>query len=143
MWTDARTGSMSSATAPPKDPGRELLVPCTTGDDYIKSHAVDHVDILKIDVEGHEMEVLEGFQQSFGEGAVDLVQFEFTLWAAVARRWLADYYEFFSQWDFRIGKLWPQSVRWKAYAVEDEQFFVSNFVAVRCDSRAAHALRVS
>jgi hypothetical protein len=61
----------------------------------------------------------------------------------VARRWLADYYQFFSQWDFRIGKLWPRSVRWKEYAADDEQFFRNNFVAVRCDSKAAHVLGVS
>lgn len=140
MWTDERDGTMSSATPTPSGAGRELLVPCTIGDDYVKAHAIDHIDFLKIDVEGHEMEVLQGFQQSLADGAVDLVQFEFTLWAAMARRWLADYYDFFSQWDFRIGKLWPRSVRWKTYAPEDEQFFVSNFVAVRGGSKAAHVL---
>lgn len=140
MWTDERDGTMSSATPPPGGAGREVLVPCATGDDYLKSYAIDHVDLLKVDVEGHEMEVLEGFRQSFSDGAVDLVQFEFTLWAAVARRWLADYYDFFAQWDFRIGKLWPRSVHWKPYGAEDEQFFVSNFVAVRRESSAARLL---
>jgi hypothetical protein len=62
------------------------------------------------------------------------------LWAAVARHWLAEYYDFFSQWDFRIGKLWPRSVGWKEYAAEDEQFLVCNFVAVRYGSNAAHVL---
>jgi FkbM family methyltransferase len=143
MWADERDGTMSSATAPPGRSSQELFVRCTTGDDYIRSRAIDHIDILKIDVEGHEMEVLQGFEQAFEGGAVDVVQFEFTLWAAVARRWLADYYQFFAQWDFRIGKLWPRSIRWKEYAAEDEQFFRNNFVAVRCDSKAAHVLGVS
>ena len=95
MWTDGRDGSMSSATAPLGLSGRGSSVPCTTGDEYVRSHAIAHIDVLKIDVEGHEMEVLQGFHESFSRGAVDLVQFEFTLWAAVARRWLADYYDFF------------------------------------------------
>ena len=143
MWTDAHDGTMSSATAPPNSSARELLVPCTTGDEYVRSHAIDHIDFLKIDVEGHEMEVLQGFQASFSGGVVDLVQFEFTLWAAVARRWLADYYDFFEHSDFRIGKLWPHAVHWKQYAAEDEQFFRCNFVAVRCGSTAARVLRAS
>ena len=85
----------------------------------------------------------KAFNSPSTDGAVDFVQFEFTLWAAVARRWLADYYDFFSQWDFRIGKLWPRAVRLKEYGAEDEQFFRSNFVAVRCDSSAAQVLGAS
>jgi FkbM family methyltransferase len=145
MWVDDRdeTMSMSSATASPSGGSREVFVACTTGDDYVNLQGIDHIDVLKIDVEGHEMEVLQGFHDSFGNGAIDLVQFEFTLWAAVARRWLADYYDFFSDLGFRIGKLWPRSVLWKEYAAEDEQFFVSNFVAVRPGSSAAHVLQVN
>ncbi len=140
MWTDGRDGTMSSATAPPGTSGRELRVRCMTGDDYMASHNIDHIDLLKIDVEGYEMQVLKGFYQAFARGVIDVVQFEFTLWAAVARRWLADYYDFFSQWGFRIGKLWPRDVRWKDYAVEDEQFLRTNFVAVRGGSDAARLL---
>ena len=86
------------------------------------------------------MEVLVGFQESFSGGAVDLVQFEFTLWSAMEKRWLADYYDFFSQWDFRIGKLWPRTVRWKDYGPEDEQFLRCNFLAVRRDRDVTRVL---
>jgi FkbM family methyltransferase len=140
MWTDGRDGTMSSALAPASGSGREVVVPCTTGDEYARSNSVAHIDLLKIDVEGHEMEVLVGFQESFSRGAVDLVQFEFTLWSAMERRWLADYYDFFSKWDFRIGKLWPRTVRWKDYGPEDEQFLRCNFVAVRRGSDVTHVL---
>ena len=143
MWTDGRDGQMSSATAPPGDAGRSLFVPCTTGDEYLSSHSIDHIHLLKIDVEGHEMEVLRGFRRSFEREAIDVVQFEFTLWAAVARRWLASYYDFFSQWDYRIGKLWPRFVRWSDYRPEDEQFMRCNFVAARVGSHAARILEAS
>lgn len=140
MWADTLDGQMSSATAPPGDGGRQLVVRCTTGDDYLSSQSIDHVDLLKVDVEGHEMEVLRGFRGAFERQAVDVVQFEFTLWAAVARRWLADYYDFLSGWDFRIGKLWPRCVRWSEYRPEDERFLRCNFVAVRVGSDAAWIL---
>ena len=140
MWTDGRDGQMSSATAPLGDGGRSLVVPCTTGDEYVSSHSIDRIHLLKVDVEGHEMEVLRGFRGSFEREAVDVVQFEFTLWAAVARRWLADYYDFFSAWDFRIGKLWPRSVRWSDYRPDQEQFLRCNFLAVRLGSDAARIL---
>ncbi len=140
FWTDGRDGTMASATGPPGESGREIVVPCTSGDAYMESHQVEHIDFLKIDVEGHEMHVLNGFKLALASGAVDLVQFEFTLWAAVARRWLADYYEFFGDLDFAVGKLWPRSVRWKAYEPEDEEFLRCNFVAVRRSSVPAHLL---
>ena len=142
MWTDGRDGQMSSATAPPADGGRSLVVPSTTGDEYVSSHGIEHIDLLKIDVEGHEMEVLRGFRDSFERNAIEVVQFEFTLWSAVARRWLADYYDFFSAWDFRIGKLWPRAVRWSEYRPEDERFFRCNYVAVRAESQAARVFEV-
>jgi FkbM family methyltransferase len=140
MWSDSNNGSLSSAVAPTSSSDRELLVPCTTGDDYASSHSIGHIDVLKIDVEGHEMEVLEGFRQSFTDGAVDVVQFEFTLWAAIARRWLADYYDFFAQWGFTVGKLWPRTVRLQAYSPAAEEYFRCNFVAVRPGTRAASIL---
>jgi FkbM family methyltransferase len=140
MWIDPRDRSLSSATAQPSPLARELLVPQTTGDSYAMEHGIDRIDILKIDAEGHEMEVLNGFHDSFERNSISLVQFEFTLWAAIARRWLIEYYEFFAQWDFRVGKLWPRAVRWKPYSPADEQFLHNNFIAVRLGSDAALVL---
>lgn len=141
MWIEASDGTMSSATSRISETSAEVVVPSMTGDEYIRASEIRQVDLLKIDVEGHELQVLTGFSQALADGRVDLVQFEFTLWSAIARRWLADYYEYFSQWDFRIGKLWPRSVRWKDYSAEDEQFFRCNYVAVRRGSSAARLLR--
>jgi FkbM family methyltransferase len=140
MWIDPRDRSMSSVTAQQSPLARELLVPHTTGDSYAIAHGIDRIDILKIDAEGHEMEILQGFHESFTRKSIALVQFEYTLWAAIARRWLIEYYEFFAQWDFRVGKLWPRAVRWKPYSPADEQFLHTNFVAVRLGSDAARVL---
>ena len=142
MWTAGEDGLMSSATAPARSNSEELLVDCMTGDDYLRSHSVTHVDLLKIDVEGHEMQVLRGFEDSFRSGCVDVVQFEFTLWTVIARQWLADYYEFFDRFGFAVGKLLPRRVAWKPYAPEDEQFFRCNFVAARWGTRSAELLGV-
>ena len=57
------------------------------------------------------MEVLQGFRESFARDSIDVLQFDFTLWAAIARRWLANYYDFFSQWESRVGRLSARSIR--------------------------------
>lgn len=51
-------------------------VPVTTGDDYLEQHGIKRIAYLKVDVEGMEMEVLEGFRQSFRSGLIAAAQFE-------------------------------------------------------------------
>jgi len=51
------------------DTGRRNIVatydvPLTTIDDYLKSHAIDQLDLVKIDVEGYEDAVLAGAQEA-------------------------------------------------------------------------------
>lgn len=38
-----------------------IMVPCMTMDSYINKYKIKQIDFLKIDVEGHEANVLEGF----------------------------------------------------------------------------------
>jgi FkbM family methyltransferase len=140
MWVEHETGSMSSATAAPRPNSAEVRVPCLTGDQFLAQHELSHVDLLKIDVEGHEMQVLDGFAAALGAGVIDVVQFEFTLWAAIARRWLADYYEVFEGHGYAVGKLLPRRVEWKDYEPVDEQFLRCNFVAALPGTPAADAL---
>ena len=53
----------------------EIVARVTTGDAYLRSRGITHVDLLKIDVEGAEFSVLEGFAESFAHDAIDMVQF--------------------------------------------------------------------
>ena len=55
----------------------EIEAHLTTGDAYLGRQGIDHVDMLKIDVEGAEFSVLRGFAAAFTRGAIDLVQFEY------------------------------------------------------------------
>jgi FkbM family methyltransferase len=46
------------------------------GDDYCARQGLDHIDYLKIDVEGHDLEVLQGFGGMLKRGAINFVQVE-------------------------------------------------------------------
>lgn len=109
----------------------ELSVRVTTGDDYMRAHQIVSIDILKIDVEGAELPVLKGFQKAFDRGAVDIVQFEYGLVNLKIRTFLEDFYRFFSNNGFAVGKLLPEGVAFKPFALEDEDFIGLNFVACR------------
>jgi FkbM family methyltransferase len=48
----------------------------TSGDDFCAKHGIGQIDFLKIDAEGHDLEVLRGFRAMLKAGSVDLVEAE-------------------------------------------------------------------
>lgn len=53
--------------------GGDHTVPTTTLDTYCKEQGIDHIDVLKIDVEGHEPSVLRGALGLLEAGAVNTI----------------------------------------------------------------------
>jgi FkbM family methyltransferase len=53
-----------------------IEVEVVTMDEIVLQQNIHHVDLLKIDVEGGELQVLEGAISSFNKGIVSVVQFE-------------------------------------------------------------------
>ena len=62
-----------------------------TLDGVAEAHEVDRIDLLKVDVEGHELSVLRGASGLLGRGAVDVVQFEFGEANLASRTYLRDF----------------------------------------------------
>jgi FkbM family methyltransferase len=56
-------GSLSGDSANPTE-GRTVAVETTTLDDFCTHHGLDRIDFIKCDVEGHEIEVLEGARRT-------------------------------------------------------------------------------
>jgi FkbM family methyltransferase len=99
------------------------------GDDYLAERGLQRVDLLKIDVEGAEMEVLKGFEAAFAAEQIDLVQFEYGRPSLLTRVFLADFYSYFEARGFVLGKLYPEGVAFKDYELDDEDFTGPNYVA--------------
>jgi len=47
-----------------------------TGDQFCAAHGVERISILKVDTEGHDLEVLQGFKRMLSGGRVDSVLIE-------------------------------------------------------------------
>jgi FkbM family methyltransferase len=58
------------------DPGASSDVSITTIDDFSSQTGIAHIDVLKIDVEGHELQVLEGASSMLRAGRIDCVYVE-------------------------------------------------------------------
>lgn len=106
--------------------------PITTIDEVSKSLAVDHLDFLKVDVEGYELDVLKGAANLIAAGKVDLIQFEFTDCNVFARVFMRDFYSELSNYSFfrlSSNSLVPLS----SYVPRHEIFQYQNILAVRND----------
>ena len=65
---------VAAADAEPDD--RVEAVEVTTLDHFTEEHAVDHVDLLKVDTEGFDLEVLKGAERCLRSHAVSFVEVE-------------------------------------------------------------------
>jgi len=107
---------------------RECFI--VTGDQYVASRNINYIDFLKVDVEGAEGLVLEGFTETLASNKVGVIQFEYGF-ANVLSRWLLiDAYKMLTPLGFHIGLLTTEGVKFKDYILTDETFIGPNYVAV-------------
>lgn len=114
-------------------PYTELDAELLTGDAYARERGIGRIDLLKIDVEGMEERVLRGFGDMFCNGSIDLVQFEYGRVNIMNRFLLRDFYAFFEERGFLVGKIFPDHVEFKEYDFADEDFLGPNYLACRED----------
>lgn len=87
------------------------------------------IDLIKIDVEGHEFFVLKGLEDSLG--SIKVIQFEFGGTMIDSRTFFQDFYYFFTKNNFEIYRLKPIGLqKLVVYKETDENFTYSNFIAV-------------
>lgn len=110
--------------------GVKIEVESITGDEFCKNNSIDFIDLLKIDTEGFESKVLLGFKEMFEKGLIKMVQFEYGPLALESRFLLADFYNFFENYGFEVGKIFPNWIDFRPYSKEMENFVLSNFVAI-------------
>lgn len=139
MWAGQHS-TLASTLWQPGDTSEPVEVEALRGDQFCEEQGIEHIDLLKVDTEGHDLDVLKGFRRSLEDGQIDVIQFEFTLFAIYARTWLADFYALLDPLGYTIGKLYPDWIDWKHYDAHDEKFLRCNFVAAKIGSQAHYAL---
>lgn len=68
--------AMNSFSEDWADPVGSEVVPVDTVDGFMDAHGIDFVHFLKVDVEGHDLEVLKGARHALESGRIALVQVE-------------------------------------------------------------------
>jgi len=111
------------------------------GDGFLEQHAIARVDLLKIDVEGAEHLVLEGFRNAFRDARIRLAYFEYGRYNVLTKFLLKDFYEFFGGYGYVVGKLFTDFVDFRDYHVDDEDFTGPHYVACRREDPLLDRLR--
>ena len=72
-----RSDSNASSCAVPDPHARRFVVPVTTLDQFLDEHSIKVVDLLKLDVMGHETKVLKGASKTLARGRIKAILCEF------------------------------------------------------------------
>jgi FkbM family methyltransferase len=69
-------------------------------DDFVAAEKIDLICLLKIDTEGHELEVLKGFRRTIAANKIDMIHFEFNEMNMASRVFFHDFWELLPNYDF-------------------------------------------
>lgn len=107
-------------------------VSMTTIDDYCAARDIARIHLLKIDIEGHELDALAGASRMLAAQAIDIVTFEFGGCNIDTRTYFQDFWYLFSQSNFDLFRITPLGYfhPLEAYSELHEQFRTTNFMAV-------------
>jgi FkbM family methyltransferase len=100
------------------------------GDEYCEENGIDHIDFLKIDTEGWEWIVLDGFKRMLSEKRIDVVQFEYGYLTADQHVSMKDFWRLFGSYGYAVGPLSKDGIAFREFTYWDNTFREnSNYVA--------------
>ncbi len=110
----------------------EAAIKLITIDEYMDEKEVDHIDMLKIDVEGHELGVLQGASRALAAGKIACIQFEYCIWFKDAGITLEQVYILLSRYKYTLFRLMPfGKICVSKFKPSLENYQFSNWVALR------------
>ncbi|MGD0340014.1 MAG: FkbM family methyltransferase [Bacteroidota bacterium] len=103
-----------------------------TIDSFCQKNGILHVDLIKIDTEGHEVNVILGAKGILQQGGIDFIQFEYGGTYIDARKLLKDVFEIFNGLDYTIFLINPDRlIPYPRYDQRLENFQYKNFIIIR------------
>ena len=113
------------------DMSKSELVEVKILDEFCRDHKIEHIHFLKMDVEGNELNILNGAKGMMDKGTIDFIQFEFGGCNIDSRTFFQDFFYLLKdQYHiYRILKngLYPID----SYSEKYEIFITTNYLAKR------------
>lgn len=99
-------------------------------EDYIDRKHINHIHLLKVDVEGHEMAAFEGLGSYLEENFIDFVQFEYGGANLDSHTSLMGFFSLFEKAGFKLAKVMPNGLNIRRYQPWMDNFQYANYVAI-------------
>jgi FkbM family methyltransferase len=96
---------------------------------FCKAHSVKQIHLLKIDVEGHELFVLQGANELLNQGRIKFIQFEFGPVHVYSRTFFKDFWDLLSPLYILYRIIGDGLFEIKGYSENLEVFRTANFLA--------------
>lgn len=114
--------------------GKKEQVKVASVDSFCKENRIEYIHLLKIDVEGYELEVLKGSKEMISRGAIEVIQFEFGGTSLDSRCYFKDFFQMLSP-KYKIHRILPKGLRelGPRYTEKLEIFQSANYLAIRRD----------
>lgn len=117
----------------------QITIEATTGDQEIQNWEIDTITIVKIDAEGHDLAVIEGFRETIARRKIDFFQFEYNIFTLSAKHSLMEFYKVLKD-RYVICRLLPNGLEACGYHSTMDNFAQSNWVAVRKEILDANSI---
>ncbi|NMF58274.1 FkbM family methyltransferase [Pseudanabaena yagii] len=112
-------------------PPTKFSLPTITLDTYCQQRNIHHINFLKIDVEGAELDVLMGAIQFLKKGSIDIIQFEYGGTYQDAGITLQQIYELLEENHYFVFKIEDEDIEFiPVFSSEYEDYQYSNFLAI-------------
>ena len=124
----AGTNSLHVLDAFPASRAEEVQL--ATVREYVEEKGIERVLVMKVDTEGHEMEVLAGAGELLAEQRIEIIQFEYNACWIDSRHFLREAFELLEPLGYKLGKLTRMGVEvYQGWDAELESFRPANYLA--------------
>lgn len=137
LWFDQKGSELASLTKRDLEHrnisfSNSEVVTLQTLDFFCNQNNIDHIHLLKMDIEGHEYQALQGAATLFEKKAIDMVSFEFGASNIDSRFFFKDFYRFMEKMGMNLFRITPSGILVKILHYNEiyEQFRPTNFLAI-------------
>jgi FkbM family methyltransferase len=113
-----------------KTTDRYETIELDTLDNYCQEKNISHIDFLKIDIEGHELEAFRGGIDLLKNNKINVIQFEYGGCNIDSKVFLKDIFEFFKPLNYSLYKIYPDGIKKiERYYQKLDNFQLQNWLA--------------